>query len=120
MSFAVPILLVDDDAGQLRVREMILRNAGFHTIAVTSAERALELLAGESVKLAALVTDHMLPGLNGAQLVCELRRCLPHLPVIVLTGMPGVETEYEGLDVKIFTKPCDPEELIEMLRQLGE
>ena len=109
------ILLVDDDPGQLRVRELILRNAGFVTYAVTSAESALTLLAETPDTIRVVVTDHILPGINGAQMVRQLRQQWPNMPVIVLTGLPSVEDEYAGLAVDILTKPCNPEELIGLL-----
>ncbi len=109
------ILLVDDDPGQLRVRELILRNAGFVTYAVTSAESALALLAEIPETVRAVVTDHILPGASGAQMARQLRHRWPDLPVIVLTGMPSVEDEYDGLEVEILTKPCNPEDLIALL-----
>lgn len=119
MSFQeVLILLVDDDPGQLRVRELILRNAGFATRAESSAERALAFLNEHPDQVHAVVTDHVLPAANGAQMVRELRGRWPHLPVVVLTGMPSVDNEYAGLGVRILTKPSNPDELVALLWSL--
>jgi len=63
-----------------------------------------------------VVTDHYLPGRTGADLVRELRLTLPSMPVVVLSGMPGIEDEYDGLDVSIRLKPFPPEELIRVIQ----
>ena len=112
------VLLVDDDPGQLRIREMILRNAGFIVHIATSAESALAVLRATGKKIGVVVTDHFLPGLTGAEMVREMRLELPSMPVVVLSGMPGLEPEYEGLSVSFQTKPCPPGELINVVQEL--
>jgi DNA-binding response OmpR family regulator len=112
------VLLIDDNALQLRTRETILRNAGFLVDIATSADAALALLKSEPLasNIGAVVTDHVLSGASGADVVRQLRHSHPDLPVIVITGMPGVEAEYEGLDVHFRPKPCPPAELIALVR----
>jgi len=53
-----------------------------------------------------------LPGRTGADLVRELRLTAPSMPVVVLSGMPGIEAEYEGLNVFVRMKPLAAEEFI--------
>jgi CheY-like chemotaxis protein len=112
------VLLVDDDPGQLRVRELILRNAGFIVHIATSAESAMALLRAVPEKIDVVVTDHFLPGRTGAELVRELRQELPTVPVLVLSGVPDIEQEYEGLDARFQMKPVPPGELIRVLQDL--
>ncbi len=112
------VLLVDDDPAQLRVRELILRNAGFIVHVATSAESAMALLRAVPEKIGVVVTDHFLPGRSGVELVRELRLDLPDLPVLVLSGMPDIEEEYEGLNARFRTKPVPPGELIRVLQDL--
>jgi len=118
------VLLVDDDPGQLRIREMILRDAGFTVHIATSAESALAVLRVTGNNIGVVVTDHFLPGLTGAEMVREMRLELPSMPVVVLSGMPGLETEYEGLSVSLCLKPFPPGDLInvvkEMVREPGQ
>jgi DNA-binding response OmpR family regulator len=112
------VLLIDDNPLQLRIRETVLRDAGFPVDVATSAEAALALLRSEDApgSFGAVVTDHVLSGASGADLVRELRQSHPSLPVIVITGMPGVEEEYQGLNVHFRPKPCPPPELIDLVR----
>lgn len=110
------ILLVDDDPSQLRIRQMILSSAGFVVHIATSVESALAFLRSMGNKIGMVVTDHFLPGRTGADLVRELRRTAPSLPVMVLSGMPGIENEYAGMNVSIQLKPFPPDEFIRVIQ----
>ena len=113
------ILLIDDDLKQLWLREAVLNAAGFKVARAASAEAALALLRSRPAagQPDAIITDHLLPGASGAQFVMELRGIHPHVPVFVLTGLSGAETEYDGLNVPFLEKPCAPEQLIRLLRE---
>jgi DNA-binding response OmpR family regulator len=111
------VLVIDDSPLQLRVREAVLRDAGFEVCIATTAESAHALLRsepGQSVQV--IVTDHVLPGASGADFVRQLRDINPSVPVIVITGLPEAETEYDGLGVIFRQKPCPPPELIALVR----
>lgn len=111
------VLLIDDNPVQLRIREQVLRGAGFEVSIATSAETALALLrtaVGKNV--GAVVTDHIMPGLSGADFVRRLRELDRYLPVIVISGMAEAEDDYPGLDVVFRQKPCPPRELIRLIR----
>lgn len=112
------VLLVDDDPSQLRVRELILRNAGFVVHIATSVESAQAVLRVVREKIGIVITDHFLPGVTGVELVKALRVDLPSTPVLVLSGMSGLESEYEGLAVSFRMKPFPPEELIGTVQEM--
>ncbi len=111
---ALSILLVDDNAVQAGTRQIILRRAGYHVLAVLSAERALEQIrSGEfAVPLGLVITDHMMPGMDGADFVRLLRGTHPMLPVMVISGMDDAESEYDGLGVTFRLKPLLPDVLL--------
>ena len=71
-------------------------------------QAACPVCATKGSEIGLVVTDHNLPGCSGAELVRQIRLIAPALPVVVLTGMPGVEPEYEGLDVTFCFKPLPP------------
>jgi DNA-binding NtrC family response regulator len=106
------VLLVDDDLCQLRTRQTILCSAGFVVHPATSVESALAFLRTLGDKIGVVVTDHFLTGRTGADLVRELRLTAPSMPVVVLSGMPGIESEYDGLNVSIRLKPFPPDQFI--------
>ena len=111
------VLLIDDNPVQLRVRETILRGAGFQASIATTAESALAVLRGAKQKFGVIVTDHVLPGATGADFVRELRKVDATTPVVVLSGMPDVAEEYEGLNAVVRQKPLPPQELIGLVRE---
>lgn len=104
---------------QLRLREAVLREAGFEVSIATSAEVALTLLTAPShpLRVRAILTDHLLPGATGAEFARKVQAMHPEIPIIVLTGMPGAEQEYEGLRVKFLMKPVAPEDLVTTVRE---
>ena len=111
------VLLIDDNPVQLRVRETILRGAGFQVSIATTAESALSLLRVAANKFGVIVTDHVLPGASGAEFVRELRKVDATTPVVVVSGMPDVAEEYDGLNAVVRQKPLPPQELIQLVRE---
>jgi CheY-like chemotaxis protein len=112
-------LLLDDNAAQLTVRELVLRQAKVETHVATKAQSALALLrsgAGRD-KIGVVITDHLMPDMDGVEFVRELRSFNREVPVIVISGLSDAESEYAHLDVIFRTKPCEPEELISLVRK---
>ena len=90
---------------------------GFTVCVATTAESALATLR---VLGRAYQPGHHRSHHAGAEwcrnLCAKLRQENDWLPVIVLSGMPEAESEYEGLDVVFRVKPVPPPELIELVR----
>lgn len=112
------VLLVDDNPIQLSARQQVLSQAGLEVQVATSAESALALLRtlSHSRQVGVIVTDHIMPQATGSEFVRMLREINPGVPVIVISGMPEVEKEYEGLNVVFRQKPCPPPELIGLVQ----
>jgi DNA-binding NtrC family response regulator len=111
------VLLIDDNPLQLKVRETILRGAGFQVSVATTADSALATLRAVPDRVGLVITDHLMPGCSGSELVRQLRSFNPTLPVIVLSGLPEAEPEYQGFNVLFRAKPFPPGQLIELVRQ---
>ena len=113
------ILLVDDNPIQTATRKAILSRLSLSVAVACDGELALQLLHEPSPRPVGLViTDHLMPGMNGPQFVARLRERWPDLPVLVLSGMADVEDDYNGLDVIFRVKPLPPEELLALVRHL--
>jgi DNA-binding response OmpR family regulator len=110
------VLLVDDNPSQLKVRETVLRSAGFQVCVATTAESALATLRALQERIGVVVTDHLMPECNGVGLVQQIRASQNWIPVIVLSGLLEAESEYQGLDVIFRAKPFPPLELIELVQ----
>jgi CheY-like chemotaxis protein len=114
------VLLIDDNAIQTAIRQAILRRAGYFVIAALDPARALEQLRRVEfpAPIGAVITDHVMPGMNGAEFVRELRRTHPELPVMVISGEDDAEYEYAGMNVRFLMKPLLPDLLLSNLRNL--
>lgn len=113
------VLLIDDDPAQLSVRQLLLqRMGGIESQTATRAKIALELLRSESgqATFGAVVTDHIMPDVDGPEFVRQLRVFAPEIPVIVVSGMAEADALYDGLDVAFLLKPCEPEDLIALVK----
>lgn len=112
------VLLIDDSAEQLHVREAVLQGAGFSVLTATTADEALARLREPAVatSLGVIVTDHIMPGASGADFVRQLRVVNPSVPVIAISGLAEAEEEYLALNVHFLHKPCAPEDLIRDVR----
>ncbi len=108
------ILLIDDNAVQAAIRQTILRRAGYHVIAALSPLRALEQFRQNSFpeRIGLVITDHLMPEMNGAAFTRELRALAPAMPVMVISGLEEAEDEYEGLQVTFRMKPLMPDMLL--------
>jgi CheY-like chemotaxis protein len=111
------ILLVDDNTIQAATRKAILTRSGHSVAMAGDGEQALEYLR-KAGPVSLVVTDHLMPGMNGPQFVRLLRAEYPQLPVLVLSGLADAEDEYVDLDVIFRLKPLPPEELIGLARKL--
>ena len=114
------LLLIDDNAVQAATRQTILRRAGYFVIAALNPTRALEQFQrGEfPAEIQLVITDHLMPGMSGADFVRALRRTHPQLPVLVISGLEEAEQEYAGLNVTFRMKPLLPDNLLETVKHL--
>jgi CheY-like chemotaxis protein len=109
-------LVVDDEELVRMTTADMLLDLGFEVIEASSGDEALRLLlAGLMPDL--LVTDHLMPGLSGAQLALKIRSRRPNLPILIVSGY----AESEGIvpDLARLAKPFRKSELAEKLTQLG-
>jgi DNA-binding NtrC family response regulator len=114
------ILLIDDNAVQAATRQTILKRAGYFVIAALNPARALEQIQSGDLaeEIGLVITDHLMPGMSGADFVRSLRQTHPRLPVLVISGLEEAEDEYAGMDVTFRMKPLLPDSLLETVRQL--
>ncbi|MGI9113256.1 MAG: response regulator [Gaiellaceae bacterium] len=75
---------MDDDELVRSLTVRVLERAGYSVVSAASAARALKLVGRDSIDL--VVSDVVMPGLTGVDLLTELRRRTPDLPVLLMTG----------------------------------
>ncbi len=115
------VLLIDDNAVQAATRQTILKRAGYFVIAVLSPERALEQFRNNEfpAEIDLIITDHVMPGMNGNEFVRKIREFAPDVPVLVISGMEEAEAEYEGLNTHFRLKPLLPDNLLASVHRLA-
>jgi len=108
------LLLIDDNAVQAATRQTILKRAGYFVIAALNPSRALEQIQGGEfpAEIGLVITDHVMPGMNGADFVRALRKTNSTVPVLVISGLAEAEDEYTGLNVTFRMKPLLPDHLL--------
>lgn len=107
------ILFIDDEPGFLRVLESYFNYGQFQAQTATSAENAL--FAMDQTQFDAIVSDMSMPGgMSGLELIQEIRKTDPLLPIIIMTGVGTIESAVEAIQQGAFhyiTKPFAPVDL---------
>jgi putative nucleotidyltransferase with HDIG domain len=85
----VRVLAVDDEPAVRKLMTLIFRPPNFNCTAVDSGALALEALRVQQFDV--VISDLIMPGLNGMELLCQVRRRYPQLPFLVTTGVDDVE-----------------------------
>ena len=105
------ILLVDDDGSLRSMLRRTLERAGYAVVEATNGRSALAALAHNTVDL--VLTDVIMPDMEGIELILQLRKTRPELPVIAMSGggvLPAGEYLQMALDmgaVSVLAKPFD-------------
>ncbi|WP_165356354.1 response regulator [Sphingosinicella sp. BN140058] len=112
------ILLVDDDDGVRTATAEMLRDADQDIVEAANVDQALQRLR-EDGRFDAVVTDFVMPGKSGGDLIRQLRADHPQLPVLLVTGFV---TATEGLpdDVAVLRKPFSNAELLAAIARLQQ
>ncbi|MGZ3539310.1 MAG: sigma-54-dependent transcriptional regulator [Thermodesulfobacteriota bacterium] len=89
------ILIVDDEPNSLFGICQVLADEGFETIPANNGREALEKLKTHAVNL--IITDEKMPDLTGMELLLEVRKTHPHIPLILITAYGSVLMAVEAL-----------------------
>jgi two-component system cell cycle sensor histidine kinase/response regulator CckA len=110
------IMLVEDEEMLRTLAERQLTRLGYTVVCAASGEEALELIAGFEGEIDLVVTDVVMPGLTGQELVRRLRRERPALRVLYMSGSGTVRDESEAAD-ELLAKPFSLETLGRAVRK---
>src|ERR1035437_5073656 len=78
------ILCVDDNEQSLSIRKLMLETRGYRVIVCTTGEEALKVFRSGGIDL--VLTDLMMPGLDGNELVTHVKQVSPETPIILFSG----------------------------------
>jgi len=113
------VLVIEDDPQMSACIQRVLQEGGFEVLTASNGEEGLQLL--EECDPMVAIIDLQMPGLDGADVLKEIRQRYGELPVIIHTGDPEGELMTRALEFSPFTvlaKPCPPERLLETVRRL--
>lgn len=113
------ILLAEDDKNLSRSVDILLTLDGFSVISVYNGEEALNKLFHQKYDL--LITDIIMPNLNGMDLINKIRKFNPSLPIMVVSGKLNDELisklETEGVHY-VLPKPINPTRFRKMVQKV--
>jgi two-component system cell cycle sensor histidine kinase/response regulator CckA len=114
------ILLVEDDTDVRIATRRLLERMGYHVLEAGTPQAALDLAVVHRGKIDAVLSDVIMPGMNGPMLVAEIRTLRPQLPVLFMSACDDDESMerfgLRALDVCFIAKPFTPAELALKLR----
>lgn len=114
------ILVVEDDGAVRRLARTILTDSGYTVLEARDGEEALALAQTHSARIDLVITDVVMPGLSGAELVRRLGSISPWLRVLYTSGYTRVATLGTGIEssAPFLPKPFLPADLLAKVRQV--
>lgn len=107
MHKGIKILHVDDEELFLVTTRKIMSKKGFSVIPAAGGREALEMLSQDPD---VVILDIKMPGMDGHEVLCEIKKRKPNIPVIMLTGHGGISSAEKAREQGAFDyleKPCD-------------
>jgi PAS domain S-box-containing protein len=109
------ILVVEDDPQVRAIVRRALQAAGFAVYEAITGLAAINFMAAHPGEIDMVVSDVVMPGVNGRELAEQLRTAHPELPILFMSGYPGAEIERRGLSLThagFIQKPFTPDKLV--------
>ena len=109
----VRVLVVEDDARLNQIVCASLRAAGYEAIGCANAAQATDVLHGDGADI--IISDIMMPGVDGFEFVSEVRSVNRHIPILLMTALDDMSAKRKGFGAGIddyMVKPIDVDELL--------
>ncbi len=113
------ILYAEDDDGMRRFFEKALEKAGHHVIACADGERALRALKFADGAFDMLLTDIMMPGIDGIELAKQAETLSPGIKIMFITGFAAVAMSDQDVSSQtVLSKPVHLRQLVDEVDRL--
>lgn len=119
MKKAIKTLLVDDEAIVRGSLQAWLEESGYSVLTADSGSKALEILEKERVGI--LITDLVMPGMDGIELMKKAKDILPNIQVIIVTAYASIPTAISAMKEGAYDyieKPISPERVESVLERI--
>ena len=117
------ILLVEDEAELLTINRQVLESLGYQVICAQSPDEALDLVENKNTAFDLLITDVILPEMNGLELSRRIEKTVPDLKVLFTSGYTANVIAHQGIldeDVHFIQKPFSKRDLAAKVVQVLE
>jgi CheY-like chemotaxis protein len=108
------VLIVEDEVAILRLGQMMLESLGYHVLAAASTTEAIALAENHAGQIHLLITDVVMPEMNGRDLAARLQKLNPELRVLYMSGYTADVIADHGVledGVHFIQKPFSHQEL---------
>jgi two-component system, cell cycle sensor histidine kinase and response regulator CckA len=112
------VLLVDDEPGVRSVVGRMLERSGYRVLQAGGGEEALAVLRREPAGVDLVLTDLVMQGMHGRELIARLRELYPRTPVVCMTGFAGEQADANRPDAVasvVLTKPFSSDVLLRVV-----
>jgi two-component system response regulator CpxR len=110
------ILCVDDNEQALSIRKILLETRGYRVVACNNGQQALEAFQRGGIDL--VITDLMMPGVDGSHLIHEIKELSPQTPAVLISGRVKIYERDTQADLFLPKGMYEPAELLERIRLL--
>jgi two-component system cell cycle sensor histidine kinase/response regulator CckA len=114
------VLVVEDEPQVRAIAARVLGNAGFEVLQAANGAAALQLMDREERGFDVIVTDVVMPELNGLELARAVRRLGPQVGLVFMSGFPEAMQSagaHEFADAAFLSKPFAPQKLVDVVRE---
>ena len=108
------ILCVDDNEQALSIRKIMLETRGYRVVTCTNGEEGLEVFQRGGVDL--VLSDVLMPGMDGVELVARIKTISPQTPAILLSGKIKIYEKDTQADLFLPKGMYAPADLLERIR----
>ncbi len=115
------ILVVDDEPMALKLVQTILEKRGFEVLITTSPNEAVTLFSAEAARIELLISDIVMPELDGPKLAQKLVDINPELPVLFMSGFVTEHEVEQAANISQFAfirKPFRPATLVQAVQKM--
>jgi two-component system response regulator HydG len=115
------ILVVDDDSATCSLLTRVLQKEGYEVVSENNPARALELFTNDAFSI--IITDFYMPGMDGSELLHELKKMKPGVEVIIMTAFATVENAVDAMKKGAYdylVKPFSNDDLLMSVKRVLE
>jgi len=113
------VLVVDDDVQVSELVAVVLKCEGFSVLIARSGEEAIDVAQAHLDGIDLLITDIVMPGIDGVATARAIQAMIPNLPAILMSGACNLSTLEAARPASYLQKPFTPSRLVQLVQGLA-